>query len=126
MNKPKDLQGYFLTKFTLKNILVPRAFARAAHAKPHVAVKTKNHKCLAQEVEYSTDARTEMRACQTFCCHRIFYKILHLPDILNAFISLELVAVDAFEIHDFCEKKFFKKISDFQIFKKKSLNLKQL
>ena len=50
--------------------------------------------------EYTTDTRAEVRARGNFF-HRILHKILHLPDILNVFKSLELVAVDAFEIHDF-------------------------
>ena len=39
-----------------------------------------------------------MRVRQKKFYHRILHKILHLPDILNVFISLELVAVDGFEV----------------------------
>ena len=46
MNKPKKLQGDFLTKFTLIT-LCARALAPAAHAKPHIAVKTQKSSNLA-------------------------------------------------------------------------------
>ena len=59
---------------------------------------------------------------------------MHLRDTLNVFKSLELIAVDAFEIHDFSWKKFFLqkifKFSNFENFLKKiefwkkSLNFK--
>ena len=39
-----------------------------------------------------------MRARHKKFYHRILHKILHLPDILNVFISLELVAVNGFEV----------------------------
>ena len=40
MNKPKKLQGDFFNKVYInENFLGARALARAAHAKPHLAVK---------------------------------------------------------------------------------------
>ena len=59
----------------------------------------------------SFGAHALSRARQEFFCHRILHKILHLPNTLNVFKSLELVAVDTFEIRDFSWKNvFFSKI----------------
>ena len=56
-------------------------------------------------VEYSTGARAEVRARQKFLHQSILHKILHLPDTLNVFISLELIAVDDFEVGSFLVPK---------------------
>ena len=91
MNKPKKLQIDFLTKFTLM-----KKFWVRAHAKPYLAMK------IQKSSNFGLGGRIfYRRARQKYFCHRIVHKILHLPDILNVFISLELVAVDVFEIHDF-------------------------
>ena len=75
-----------------------RALARAAHVKPHIAVKIeKSSKFgLGGRIFYRR-AHGSARAPKEFF-HRILHKILHLPDTLNMFISLELVAVDGFEV----------------------------
>ena len=99
MNKPKKLQQDFLTKFTLIKKFWARAHLRARRTPNLISLwKLKNHQILAYEAEYSTGAFAEVRARQKYFCHRIVHKILHLPDILNVFISLELVAVDGFEV----------------------------
>ena len=73
-------------------------------------------------VEYSTGARAEVRARQKFLHQSILHKILHLPDTLNVFISLELMAVDDFEVGSFLVPKrnlrVKKKNSSFNIFVK--------
>ena len=43
-------------------------------------------------------AHAEVRAQKNFD-HRIFHEILHLPDTLNAFISLKVILVEVFKLH---------------------------
>ena len=67
-------------------MLGARALTRAAHAKPHLAVK------IQKSSNFGLGGRIFYRRA------RILHKILHLPDTLDVFISLELVAIDGFEV----------------------------
>ena len=79
-----------------------RALARAAHAKSHFVLKTQKSSKFGPEGRiFYMRARGSARARQTFFYHRILHKILHLPDTLDVFISLKLIAVDVFEMHAF-------------------------
>ena len=75
-------------------------------------------------VEYSTCARQEVCARQTFFQYDILWLILYILGILKIFISFKLIAVDAFEYGVFSWKiqkslKFFK-IFKFSKFSKKN------
>ena len=84
-----------------------RALPRAAHAKSHVALKTK------KSSKFGLEDRIFCR--QTFFYHHILHEILHLLDTLDVFISLKLIVVDVFEMYAFSWKKtFFSK--KFEIF----------
>ena len=79
-----------------EKIMGARALARAAHTKSYLAVK------IQKSSNFGLGGRIFHRrargSAQISFCHRILHEISHLPDTLNVFISLELVAVDGFEV----------------------------
>ena len=70
-------------------------------------------------VEYSTCARQEVCARQTFFQYDILWSILYILGIFKILISFKLIAVDAFEYWVFSWKiqKKFEIFQNFQIFK---------
>ena len=75
-----------------------RALARAAHAKSHFVLKTQKSSKFGSEGKiFYRRARGSARAPKWFL-PSYFHKILHLSSPLDVFISLELIAVDGFEV----------------------------
>ena len=110
-NQKNCNENFWQTIHSLKKNLA-RAHLRARRTPNLISFwKLKNHQNLVQKAEYSTVARAEVRARQKFFYHRILHKILHLPDTLDVFISLKLIAVDGFEVgarRCTCEHHFVK------------------
>ena len=83
----------FMKNMMVQKMIGARALPRAAHAKSHFVLKTQ------KSSKFGPEGRIFYgRARQKFFYHRIFHKILHLPDTLDVFISLKLIAVDGFEV----------------------------
>ena len=80
------------------------------------ASKIWNRRFFLSMVEYSTCARQEMRARQTFFQNDILWLILHILRIFKILISFKFIAVNAFEYCGFHEKSK-KKLKFFKIFK---------
>ena len=89
-------------KNTMKKIVLARAHIRA-RAGRIFGLLSSNLMVFefSQRYEVWRAPRAQRRARQKNFCHHILHEILHLLDILNVFLPLELVAVDAFEIHVF-------------------------
>ena len=83
------------------------------------AQKIQNRRFFLSMVEYSTCARQEMRARQTFFQNDILWLILHILRIFKILISFKFIAVDAFEYCGFSWKipKKIEIFQNFQIFK---------
>ena len=75
-------------------------------------------------VEYSTCARQEVWARQTFFQYDILWSILYILGIFKIFISVKLIAVDAFEYWVFSwkiQKKIWNFFKIFKIFEKNGI-----
>ena len=76
MNKPKKLQGDFLTKFTL----IKKFWARA-HAKPHIAVKTQ------KSSNFGLGGRIFYRRARGSARAPIFFSDLDSPQKIDDFCT---------------------------------------
>ena len=85
-----------------------------ARRESQISFRSENSKLIKIWPRRQNILRAHARKCarQNIFYHRILHEILHLPDTLDVFISLKLIAVDGFEVgarRCTCEHNFVKK-----------------